>query len=57
MSWACSSLRKEHGELPDEFPSELGVETAVAAVREFGNAGWQKCQSLNALLWPSGRRF
>lgn len=42
MSWACSSLRKEHGELLTEVPSELGVGVAAAAVREPGAVGQQE---------------
>lgn len=36
MSWACSSLRKEHGELLEEVPSELGVGAAAAAGGQVG---------------------
>lgn len=42
MSWACSSLRKEHGGLLDEVPSELGVGAAAAVMREPGAAGRQE---------------
>ena len=42
MSWACSNLRKEHGELLDEVPSELDVGAAAAATREPGAAGDRK---------------